>query len=345
MSNFDLSLLDPPHLPLPEAQAPVEAAPAQEIPEPVPVVESEDDRVLHIWNALLPSVWRTLSRGSANVHVCMRNTLKAETLLPIRDEEKEDLRDLNKWVAVARKTVSGWKEVVEVIMAEACAAHTDKEKGEGKEREENPDMSKPKAGRRMSTSPKTLDPPCENCVQCGVKCLQGKNARCGPCECSHRACNFATKCKAPEAAGPAHKVCCMAEERAPMVELTTADDADDSGESKVEVVEVPKKACPVPRPVKPLPERPVAGPLRVCVDDLELECLSADNERLWVEVDRLHTSQEDYDHFVWNLNYQARKHQQELIAMSNCLYLFLDEWRVMGQEMDDFIVGQEQARK
>ncbi|KAG2151255.1 uncharacterized protein EDB93DRAFT_1103202 [Suillus bovinus] len=281
MSTFDLTLLDPPRLPLPEAQASVEAAPmleepAWEIPKPAPVVKSEGDCILCIWNALLPSVGILLgsrpellqerledieswlcewAHFEANACICTRDALSAETLLPIRDEEKEDLRDLNKWVAVAVED-----------------ARTDKEKGKGKEREENPDM-----------------------------------------ECT------------------------------PMVEPTTADDADDSGESEVEVAEVPKKVCPALRPVKPLPACPVAGPSRVCVDNSELKCLRADNERLRVEVDRLCTPQEDYNRFVQNLNYQARKQQQELITMSNRLYSFSDKWRVMGQEMDNFIVGQERA--
>ncbi|KAG2158716.1 uncharacterized protein EDB93DRAFT_1245944 [Suillus bovinus] len=290
MSTFDLTLLHPPRSPSPEAQAPVKAAPmldelAQKIPEPAPVVESEGDRVLCIWNTLLPSVGILLgsrpellqehledielwlcewAHFEANACVCMHDTLKAETLLPIGDEEKEDLQDLNKWVAVAWKTVSGSKEAAEAIMADVCVARADKEKGKGKEREENPDMGKPKAGGCMSTGPKTLDPPCENCIQHGIKCLQGKNVCCGPCERSHRACNFATKCKAPEAARPACKVPCVAEERVPMVQPTTADDADDSGESEVEVVEVQKKVHPAPRPVRPLPACPVAGPSRVC---------------------------------------------------------------------------------
>ncbi|KAG2127605.1 uncharacterized protein EDB93DRAFT_1256967 [Suillus bovinus] len=348
MLTFDLTLLDPPCLPSPEAQAPVEAAPmleepAQKIPEPAPVVESEGDRVLRIWNALLPSVgilsglrpellqecledielWlHKWAHFEANARICMRDMLKAETLLPIGDKEKEDLWDLNKWVAVARKMVSGWKKAAEAIMVEVCVACVDKEKGKGKEREENPDMGKPKAGGCMLTSPKTLDPPCENCVQRGIKCLQGKNAHCGPCECLHRACNFATKRKAPEAARPARKMPHVAEECAPMVEPTTADDADDSGESEVEVMEVPKKVRPAPRPVKPLPVRPVAGPSRVRVDDSELKRLRTDNEHLRAEVDRLCASQEDYDHFVQNLNYQACKQQQELIAMSNRLTHF-----------------------
>ncbi|KAG2158029.1 uncharacterized protein EDB93DRAFT_1246520 [Suillus bovinus] len=305
MSNFDLSLLDPPCSPSPEAEAPVEAAlvvkePAQEIPEAAPVVESTGDRVLHIWNTLLPSVGVLLGSHpkllqehledieswlhewvhfEANVHICMRDALEAEVLLPIGDEEKEILQDFNEWVGVARKTVSGWKEVAEKIMAEACVAHAAKEKGKGKERKENPDMGKLKAGT-------------------------------------------STKCKASETAVAPCKVPCVAKEHIPMVKPTTADDANDSGESEVEVQEVPKKVHPVPRLVKPLPMCTAAGPSRVRADDLDNERLRADNKHLREE---------------------ARKQQQELIAMSNQLYLFSDEWRMMGQEMDDFIVGQERA--
>ncbi|KAG2154304.1 uncharacterized protein EDB93DRAFT_1102434 [Suillus bovinus] len=378
MTNFDLSLLDPPCSPLPEAEVPIEAVLvveelAQEIPEAAPVVESTGDHVLRIGNALLPSVGMLLGSRpellqerledielwlcewvhfEANAHVCTCDALEAEVLLPIGDEEKEILWDLNKWVGVARKMVSRWKEVAEKIMAEARTAHAAKEKGKGKEREENPDMCRPKAGGHMSTAQKTLDPPCENCMQHGVKCLQGKNACCGPCECSHQACNFATKRKVSKTAAVPHEVPHVAKERIPMVELTTADDAGDSGKSEVEVQEVPKKVCPAPRPVKPLPVRTTAGPSRIHTDDsddkhlrADNKCLRADNEHLREEVEKLRSSQDDYNQFMHNLNYQARKQQQELIMMSNHLYSFSDEWRVMGQEMDDFVVGQECAWK
>ncbi|KAG2127260.1 uncharacterized protein EDB93DRAFT_1257124 [Suillus bovinus] len=350
MTNFNLSLLDPPHSPSPEAEAPIEAAlvaeePAQEIPEPAPIVESAGNCILCIWNVLQWSWLCEWAHFEANVRICTDNALEAEVLLPIGDEEKEVLQELNKWVGVARKMVSGWKEVVEKIMAEACAARTAKEKGKGKEREENPDIGKPKAGGRMSTAPKMLDPPCENCMQHRVKCSQGKNVCCRPCERSHRVCNFTTKRKASETAVALRKVPHVAEEHIPMVKLTTVDDADDSGESEVEVQEAPKKVHPAPRPVKPLPMHAAAGPLRIHADDSDNKRLHADNKHLQKEVEKLRSSQDDYDCFVCNLNYQARKQQQELIAMSNRLYSFSDEWRVMGQEMDDFVVGQEQPRK
>ncbi|KAG2155369.1 uncharacterized protein EDB93DRAFT_1101926 [Suillus bovinus] len=322
---------------------------APEIPEPAPIIESDGNRVLHLWNVLLPllvvlsglrpellqeqlediKVWlHEWAHFKANAHICTRNALEAETLLSIGNEEKELLRELNKWVGVARKM-----------------AHTAKEKGKGNEREENPDTGKPKAGGCMSTGSKILDSPCKNCMQRRVKCTQGKNTCCGPCECSHRACNFTTKCKASEAVVAPCKVPCVAEECLPMVKPTMADDADDSSESEVEVEEPPKKAHPAPRLVKPLPVCAVAGPSWVRADNSELAHLRMNNKRLQAEVDRLHTSHEDYDRFMRNINYQAQKQQQELIAMSNCLYTFSDDWGVMGQEMDEVVAGQEHAWK
>ncbi|KAG2127648.1 uncharacterized protein EDB93DRAFT_1109174 [Suillus bovinus] len=77
------------------------------------------------------------------------------------------------------------------VMVEACMTWIAKEKGKGKE--ENSDMGKLKAGGWMSVASKVLEPPCKCCVQCGVMCMQEKNARCGPCEQSHGACTFVLK--------------------------------------------------------------------------------------------------------------------------------------------------------
>ncbi|KAG2130319.1 uncharacterized protein EDB93DRAFT_1255935 [Suillus bovinus] len=272
---------------------------APEIPEPAPIIESDGNRVLRLWNVLLPSL-------------VVLSGLRPKLL-------QEQLEDIEVWL---REWAHFEKAAAEKIVVEA---HTAKEKGKGNEREENPDTGKPKAGGCMSTGSKILDSPCKNCVQRRVKCTQGKNTCCGPCERSHRACNFTTKCKASEAVVVLCKVPCVAEECLPMVKPTMADDADDSGESEVEVEEPPKKAHPVPRLVKPLPVRVVAGPLWVRADNSELICLCTNNKRLQAEVDRLYTSHEDYDRFMRNINYQAQKQQQELIAMSNCLYTFSDD--------------------
>ncbi|KAG2159906.1 uncharacterized protein EDB93DRAFT_1244675 [Suillus bovinus] len=340
MTNFDLSLLELPCSPSPEAEAPINAAPvaeepAQKIPEPAPVVESAGNHILlgmlsgshpELLQECLEDIESWLHEWAhfeANVCVCTHDALEAEVLLLIGDEEKEILQDLNKWVGVARKMVSGWKEVAEKIMAEARAAHTAKEKGKGKEREENPDMGKPKAGGLWGQ------------VLAGQeRALQAL-----------RTLTLTTKCKVSETAAVPHKVPHMAEEHILTVEPTMADDADNSGKSEVEVQEALKKVHPVPRLVKPLPVRTAAGPSRIRADDLDNERLHADNECLWEEVEKLRGLQDNYDRFMRNLNYQAHKQQQELITMRNRLYSFSDEWRVMGQEMDDFVVGQEQAWK
>ncbi|KAG2127160.1 uncharacterized protein EDB93DRAFT_1109463 [Suillus bovinus] len=186
------------------------------------------------------------------------------------------------------------------------------EKGKGKEKDVNVDMGKLKLGGCMSAK-RTNNP---------------KSA----------------KCKATGAAGPAHKVACVAGGHAP-TGLTLADDADPMGKSKVEVKEVAP-----PAPEKPvhvticLPICTVAGGLRVDGEG-ELVRLHAENACLTKENTCLRTSQEEYMQFIQNMCQQAWAQQIEFVVMSNKIYAWSDDWREMGWEMEDFVVGQEHSQK
>ncbi|KAG2139611.1 uncharacterized protein EDB93DRAFT_1253023 [Suillus bovinus] len=334
MTSFDLDILNSIRGPSPEPEAPVSGVAPKEGSargSPVPESESDNTRITQAWvmvlvkvdaskmtrpdlkQELLQDIETWLHEWDANICACHHDANEAGMLLALSDEEKAVLTNIKKWALVARKMVGDWKKAAERLMVEVsmvCAGH-EKGKGKKKEVDAGEDMGRPKLGSKIS-------------------CMEGCTSRCAPCDKSHVACSFAAKRKAAGTVGPACKAARVAG-GSMAIGLTSADDADHTGESEVEVevVEVPppapeQSACLL----APLPIRAVA----------KVACLTKENASL-------RALKEEYARFVLNTCRQARAQQIEFTVMSNKLYAWGDEWRDMGKEMKDFVAEQECSKK
>ncbi|KAG1821699.1 uncharacterized protein BJ212DRAFT_1477547 [Suillus subaureus] len=341
MPPFTLSMLDSYSSPPP---SPGLEERSEELPQETPVT-----LVLHTWSMVIATFvacaetrpglkqelleeiedwlreWNCVSTAMAasSDKVCA-----AGVALDLDEGKVKLLAETTKWAGVAQKTISDWKKRAEGLMAATADTHAGK--APAVTAAEDRDMGVLCPGGRMST------PKCDRCTAHGIVCNGTLGTRCPSCVHLHQACSFA-KCKAIPGAPRSRKVTHSGKATAPAPTITTADDADTSGELEVEIWEVLPPQKKVIHPSRPLPARAGNGDMQVRELEEELAHVRTESGRLEWENEGLRASNMRYSKFILNMRQHSCGQEAELLLMSNKLYTMLDDWSVIEREMGDVL--------
>ncbi|KAG2345439.1 hypothetical protein BDR05DRAFT_998570 [Suillus weaverae] len=180
-------------------------------------------------------------------------------------------------------------------------------------------------------------PRCERCAERKITCVPGKTNLAPP---PTRLAPLVTaeKRKAPSAVPRPRKVARAGPAHPPAGDLTGGD-ADVSGESEVELVEVPTPAVIV-RPVRALPA--CIAPECIHVDDRRVQYLKAQLAWAHAENEQLHAANAHYVKCLLNVHQHACTEEAEFLTLSNKLYVKADDWAVVEREVGEFLREEEE---
>ncbi|KAG2336046.1 hypothetical protein BDR05DRAFT_953635 [Suillus weaverae] len=349
----------PPPVPSAEPEGCAATPPIVEPPAP----ETDVKRIRHAWVAVLVSLdgyrcarpdlkqelledletWQCgWNRVLVDMVVCSAEAWPFNLELQLSEEELELFNDTKRWAAIATKMVSDWKKMAEELMVHAeelRIACTEKALARTEESEDGQWF--------VGCMSVGNFPRCECCTEHKITCVPGKNVWCQPCTTAHKTCTFshlphartaAAKRKAPSTIPHPHKVAHAGPACPPAGDLTGVD-ADASGESKVELVEVPAPAVVV-RPVKALPAR--VAPERARVDNTKVQYLEAQLARTRAENEQLRATNARYIKCLLNVCQHAWAEEAEFLMLSNKLYAKVDDWAVVEREVSEFLREEEE---
>ncbi|KAG2129252.1 uncharacterized protein EDB93DRAFT_1256314 [Suillus bovinus] len=312
MSSFNLEMLNSIHSSSPEPKAPADNASLHEgLACGSPALELELCAMsrLNLKQELLEDIESWLCKWDcleAGIRACSKDTNEAGVALALSDEKKVSLQEMKKRLEESGGEADGGGEL--------CVHR----KGKGKEKAMNVDVV-PDMGKLVDICQRRGPMTQSARGVCWAECLVCKAVLLAARLAINRTSHVLS---AAGTTSPACKVAHMAEEHVPVTKPMMADNADKS--------------------VKPLPARVLAAQsLREKDGSAELAHLHTKNVQLLEDNDCLCQSNKAYVHFLINLCQQVRGQQLELVGMSNKFHVWADDWRVMGQKMDEFIAGQE----
>ncbi|KAG2339643.1 hypothetical protein BDR05DRAFT_1003147 [Suillus weaverae] len=341
----------PPTVPSPEPEGRVATPPVVEPPVP----ETDVERIRCAWAVVLVSLngyghahpdlkqelledLETWQRGWNHVLVdmvaCSAKARPFDLKLQLSKEELELFNNTKHWAAVATKTVCNWKKMAEELMVHAEELRIPCAEKAPARTEESEDGQRVVGCMSVGNFPR-----CERCVERKITCVPGKNVRCQPCTTAHKTCTFtAAKGNAPSAVPRPRKVTCAGPARPPTGGLTGGD-ADASGKSEVELVEVPAPAVVV-HPVRVLPA--CVAPEHARIDDAKVQYLEAQLAWTCAENKQLHAANMHYVKCLLNVRQHVHAEEAEFLTLSNKLYAKADDWAVVEREVGEFLREEEE---